>query len=141
MKVSNTGLSLIKRFEGLRLEAYRCPAGVLTIGYGHTRDVRQGDVITEATADKMLADDLASFELTVNTAIKRPMTQSQFDAMVSLAFNIGGGAFAQSTLVKKFNAGDVQGAADEFLRWKFIDKEPSNGLLRRRKAERVVFLS
>ncbi|MBP1133707.1 GH24 family phage-related lysozyme (muramidase), partial [Serratia sp. PL17] len=86
-------------------------------------------------------DDLAVYELTVNSAIKRPMTQNQFDAMVSLAFNVGGSNFAQSTLVKEFNIGDVQGAADQFPRWKFSGGKVMPGLVKRRAAEHEVFLS
>lgn len=140
MQISEKGLALIKEFEGCKLTAYLCPANVWTIGYGHTRGVKKGDIITQSTADKLLVDDVAVSELTVNSAIKRQMIQSQFDAMVSLAFNIGGGNFAQSTLVKKFNAGDAQGAADQFPRWKFANGEEMLGLIRRRAAERELFL-
>lgn len=139
MKVSTNGLELIKKFEGLRLEAYLCSAGVLTIGYGHTAGVRKGDVITKATADKMLVDDVGKFEQTVSNAVTVPLTQNQFDALVSLAFNIGATAFTNSTLVKKLNL--RHDAADEFLRWRYVNRVESPGLLRRREAERALFLS
>lgn len=143
-KTSHRGIALIKSFEKLELKAYPDPATggkPWTIGWGHTKDVKPGDRITEQQAVKFLSDDLAVFELTVNSAIKAPMTQSQFDAMVSLAFNIGGGNFAGSTLVRRFNAGDVQGAADQFPVWKYANKKVMPGLVRRRAAERELFLS
>lgn len=144
MKTSAKGREFIKGFEQLRLKAYPDPGTggkPWTIGWGHTKGVMQGDRITQEQAEQFFSDDLAVFELTVNSAIKRPMTQNQFDAMVSLAFNIGGPNFAQSTLVKKFNAGDVQGAADQFPRWKFANGNEMLGLIKRRATEREMFLS
>ncbi|WP_447875874.1 lysozyme [Serratia fonticola] len=144
MKTGIKGKELIKSFESLKLKAYPDPATggkPWTIGWGHTKGVKPGDKITQAQAEAFLSDDLAEFESAVNSAIKRPMTQSQFDAMVSLAFNIGGANFASSTLVKKFNAGDVTGAADEFPRWNRANGKVMNGLTRRRNAERELFLS
>ncbi|MBP1132635.1 lysozyme [Serratia sp. PL17] len=144
MQISNKGRNFIKGFESLRLAAYPDPGTggkPWTIGWGHTKGVKQGDRITQEQAEQFLSDDLAVFELTVNSAIKRPMTQNQFDAMVSLAFNIGGSAFAGSTLVKKFNAGDANGAADEFPKWKNSGGKVMPGLVKRRAAEREMFLS
>lgn len=144
MKTSVKGREFIKGFEQLRLKAYPDPGTggkPFTIGWGHTKGVKQGDRITQELAEQFISDDLAVFELTVNSAIKRPMTQNQFDAMVSLAFNIGGSAFAGSTLVKKFNAGDVKGAADEFPKWKNSGGKVMPGLVKRRAAERETFLS
>ncbi|MBI6162465.1 lysozyme [Serratia liquefaciens] len=144
MQTSKKGRGFIKGFEALRLVAYPDPGTggkPWTNGWGHTKGVKPGDRITEAQAEQFLSDDLAVFELTVNSAIKRTMTQNQFDAMVSLAFNIGGPEFAQSTLVKKFNTGDVLGAADQFPRWKFSGGKVMPGLVKRRAAEREMFLS
>ena len=144
MQISNKGRDFIKGFESLRLVAYPDPATggkPWTIGWGHTKGVKPGDRITQEQAEQFLSDDLSVFELTVNSAIKRPMTQNQFDAMVSLAFNMGGPEFVGSTLVKKFNAGDVLGAADQFPRWKFGKGKVMPGLVRRRAAERETFLS
>jgi len=144
MQTSKVGREFIKGFEQLHLKAYPDPGTggkPWTIGWGHTKGVKQGDRITQEQAEQFFSDDLAVFELTVNSAIKRPMTQSQFDAMVSLAFNIGGAAFAGSTLVKKFNAGDVQGTADEFSKWRNSAGKVMPGLVKRRAAEREVFLS
>ena len=144
MQISNKGRDFIKGFEKLELKAYPDPGTggkPWTVGWGHTKGVKPGDQITQAQAEAFLAEDLAVFEAAVNSAIKRPMTQAQFDAMVSLAFNIGGANFASSTLVKKFNAGDVQGAADQFPRWKNANGKEMKGLVRRRAAERELFLS
>lgn len=144
MRTSNKGRNFIKGFESLELVAYPDPGTggkPWTIGWGHTKGVKQGDRITQDQAEQFFSDDLAVYELTVNGAIKRPMTQNQFDAMVSLAFNIGGSAFAGSTLVKKFNTGDAKGAADEFPKWKNSGGKVMPGLVKRRAAEREVFLS
>lgn len=144
MKTSNNGRNFIKRFEQLRLKAYPDPGTggkPWTIGWGHTKGVMQGDRITQEQAEAFFSEDLAVFELTVNGAIKRTMTQNQFDSMVSLAFNIGGPAFAGSTLVKNFNAGDVQAAADEFSKWRNSAGKVMPGLVKRRAAEREMFLS
>ncbi|CAI1880000.1 lysozyme [Serratia fonticola] len=144
MQISNQGRNLIKGFERLELKAYPDPGTgdkPWTIGWGHTKGVKPGVRITEQQAEAFLSEDLAVFELTVNSAVKVPVTQSQFDALVSLAFNIGGANFAVSTLVKKLNAGDPRGAADQFPRWKFANGKEMRGLVRRRAAERELFLS
>lgn len=143
-KTSQRGTAFIKGFESLELKAYPDPGTggkPWTIGWGHTKGVKPGDRITELEADAFLAEDLAVFELTVKSAVKVPITQNQFDALVSLAFNIGGANFAGSTLVKKLNAGDPIGAADQFPRWKFANGKEMRGLVRRRAAERELFLS
>lgn len=141
MQISNNGIELIKKFEGLQLTAYRCSAGVLTIGYGHTSGVNPGDVITGRQADEFLRKDLRVAELTVNTNVKTQMTQGQFDALVSFVFNLGAGNFVKSTLLRKLNAGDYDGAADEFRRWVYAGKAELQGLIRRRAAERDLFQS
>ena len=140
MKTSQAGIDLIKSFEGLHLDAYRCPAGVLTIGYGHTKGVRPGQSISEAEAERILKEDLERFERGVNEAVHIPIAQNEFDALVSLAFNIGRGAFASSTLVRKLNTGDRSGAADELLRWVRGGGRVLPGLVRRREAEQALFL-
>lgn len=140
--MSQEGLVVLKHFEGLRLRAYRDPVGVLTIGYGHTGpDVYEGLVWSQAQADKALRDRLQrEFVPGVLAVITRSMTQGQLDAMVDLAYNVGVAAFQGSTLVRKFNAGDTQGAADEFLRWNRAGGEVLLGLRRRRAADRALFL-
>ncbi len=135
MKIGKHGLALIKEFEGLRLKAYIPVKGdVPTIGWGHTRGVKMSDKITVKTAEKLLVKDLAPTVARVNRVVKVPLTQNQFDACVSLAFNIGLTAFSKSTLVKKLNETPLQ-----FLRWNKFKKKPLAGLTRRRKAEMKLF--
>jgi len=141
MKVSNNGINLIKRFEGLELKSYKDSVGILTIGYGHTHAVKAGDVITGEQADAFLREDLQVAELTVNTNVKVKLTQGQFDALVSFVFNLGSGNFVKSTLIKKLNAGDYAGAADEFSKWVNAGGKKLPGLVKRRAAEREVFLT
>lgn len=132
------GLKLIKYFEGLRLEAYKDPVGVLTIGYGDTTNVSPGMVITEAEAERRLRTRLnREFVPGVLSALTRDATQGELDAMVSLAYNVGIEAFQRSTLVRKFNAGED--AADQFERWIHAGGKPLLGLKRRRLAERLLF--
>lgn len=141
MHISQRGLDLIKQFEGCRLTAYRCPADVLTIGYGHTGpDVTEGLRITPQQAEALLRGDLARFE----DGVRRhagAATQDQFDALVSFAFNVGIGALAGSTLLKRHKAGDKARAANEFLRWNKAGGIVLPGLTRRRAAERRLYLS
>lgn len=145
MKVSSLGLDLIKAYESLRLKAYLCPAGKWTIGWGHTAGVRPGDTCTREEAENMLAQDAAFAERRVLGNVKAPLTQNQFDALVSFAFNVRG--FEASTLVKKINAGDYGGAAKEFPRWnKGQDPKTGkfvvlNGLVARRDDEMKLFES
>lgn len=141
MQTSNNGINLIKRFEGLRLEAYRDSVGIPTIGYGHTHGVKMGDVITGAQADDFLREDLKVAELTINTNAKVKLTQGQFDALASFVFNLGSGNFVKSTLLKKLNTGDYAGAADEFGKWVNAGGKKLPGLVKRRAAEREVFLT
>lgn len=141
MKVSNNGINLIKRFEGLELKAYKDSAGILTIGYGHTHTVKASDVITCEQADAFLREDLQVAELTINTNVKVKLTQGQFDALASFVFNLGSGNFVKSTLIRKLNAGDYAGAADEFGKWINAGGKKLPGLVKRRAAEREVFLT
>lgn len=148
MKISDAGLSLIRTFEGVRTSAYKCPAGIWTIGYGHTSNVTKDMRITQKEAECLLLSDLAYFEKAVTNLIKDvPCTQSQFDALVCFAFNVGVNALAASTLLKKFKLGDIRGAADEFLKWNkatspdTYKKIEIKGLTLRRQAERRLFLS
>lgn len=139
MKISQRGLDLIKQFEGLKLTAYLCPAGVPTIGYGTTKGVRMGQTITAAEAERMLAQDVEKFAKGVREAVKVPLEQHEFDALVSLAYNIGLGAFRTSTLLRLLNAGDKEAAAKQFDRWNKAGGKPLAGLTRRRAAERKLF--
>lgn len=140
MKTGTNGINLIKSFEGLRLHAYRCPAGVWTIGYGHTKGVKKGDMITELKAETLLIIDLQSFEYTINKLVKVPLTQEQFDSLASFVFNVGSANFQKSTLLRKLNNKDYNGAANEFGKWKYANKKVLPGLVKRREAEKNLFL-
>ena len=144
MKTSDRGVALIKAHEGLRLSAYTDPVGVWTIGYGHTTaagppKVERGMKITEAGADAILRQDLAKFERYVTDAVKVPLSQNEFDALVSFTFNLGPSNLRSSTLLRKLNAGDRAGAADEFLKWTKAGGKTLPGLVKRREAERALF--
>lgn len=135
----------VKKWEGLRLKAYQDVVGVWTIGYGHTKTAKPGMVITEKEAEKLLRDDLAWAERAVFNGVKVAITQPMFDAMVSLCFNIGAGAFGRSTLLRKLNAGDYEGAAQQFRVWvkgtdpKTGKKITIRGLVNRRADEEALF--
>lgn len=141
MKINQTGLDLIKRFEGLETKAYRCPAGILTIGYGHTTGVKEGDTCTPEQAEAWLREDCQVAELTVSANVNVPLNQNQFDALVSFIFNLGSGNFVKSTLLKKLNTSDYRGAADELDRWVNAGGRKLPGLVKRRAAEKALFLS
>jgi lysozyme len=142
-RISRDGLDLIASFEGWVNHVYNDPVGIPTIGYGHV--VRRGEKwparITEATGRSLLRKDAATAETAVRKAVKVPLTQNQFDALVCFTFNVGTAAFRSSTLLRKLNARDYHGAADEFLRWNKAGNQELAGLTRRRKAERKRFLS
>jgi lysozyme len=140
MTTSEAGIELIKQSEGLRLEAYQDSAGVWTIGYGNTYGVREGDTCTQEWAEERLQDDVRRAEAHVTRLVKLPLMQGQFDALVSFVFNLGYYALFRSTLLRKLNAGDYSGAADEFLRWNHAGGKVLKGLTRRREAERHMFL-
>ena len=141
MQMSEAGFDLIRKFEGLRLKTYDCPGGKLTIGYGHTGpDVKPGLQIDEAKATELLKDDVQRFEKSVNDLVMVPMTQGMFDALVSFSYNLGAGSLQSSTLLKKLNADDKQGAAAEFLKWNKAKGKPLAGLTARRESERDLFL-
>ncbi|MGO4738667.1 lysozyme [Bosea sp. 2KB_26] len=135
-RISDEGLALIKRWEGCRLTAYRDVAGVLTIGYGSTgAHVRPGMKITQAEADQLLVKDLARFERAVETLVKVPLNEGQFAALVSFAFNVGEGAFAKSTLLKRLNAGNYAAVPRELMKWVNAGGKKVEGLVNRRAAE------
>ncbi|WP_010117524.1 lysozyme [Acinetobacter sp. P8-3-8] len=142
MKISTNGIDLICSFEGLRLKAYDDGVGVWTIGYGTTMingtKVKKGDTCTLEQAKSYMAQDLKQFESAVNQ-VKVPLNQNQYDALVSLAYNIGVSAFLNSTLLKKLNAKDYKGAAEQFLRWNRAGGKVMRGLTNRRAKERKLF--
>ena len=141
-EVNEAGLALIREFEGCRLDAYLCPAGIPTIGYGATGpDIRMGMVWTQEQADARLVEDLARFAAGVERLVQVDLTDNQFAALVSFAYNVGLGALRDSTLLRKLNAGDYLGAADQLPRWARAGGRIMPGLTRRRAAERDLFLS
>lgn len=141
MRTSHVGIALIKSFESLRLEAYRCPAGIWTIGYGHTAGVRRGDRIDAQKAEQLLTDDLRRFEDVVNRECPG-INQNQFDALVSFTFNVGTGNFQKSTLLKCVKANPLNvNIRYEFSRWNKANGMVLSGLIRRRKAEADLYFS
>lgn len=140
-KTSAKGLALIKKYEGLRTNAYLCPANVWTIGYGHTKGVSKGMMISHEDAEKLLEKDLRHFEVAVSSAVKVPINQNQFDALVSFTFNVGVGAFGGSTLLRLLNRKHYISAAEQFLRWTRGGGKVLPGLVKRRKEEYELFLS
>ena len=140
MHMSQGGLDvLLKKFEGCKLKAYRCPAGVCTIGYGHTSsagapEVVDGMTITQAQADEILKRDLVKFESAVTDLVKVRLTQNQFDVLVDFAYNAGIGNLKSSTLLKKVNAGDLDAVPAELMKWTKGGGKVLPGLVRRRQA-------
>jgi lysozyme len=144
MQTSQKGVDLIKEFEGLRLKAYLCPARVWTIGYGHTTAagppiVQPGMTITKAQAEEILRSDLGKYEAGVLNLVKVSLTQSQFDALVSFAYNCGVGALARSTLLKRVNAGRFDAVPAELMKWTKAGGRELAGLVRRRRAEAALW--
>ena len=135
METSKTGLDLIKHFEGCELYAYKCPAGVWTIGYGHTKGVEPGMQITEQDAEDMLKEELIEYESYINDLVTVGLNQNQFDAMVSWVYNLGAGNLKASTLLKVLNAGDYAGVPEQMLRWNKAGGTVLEGLTRPRQAE------
>jgi len=143
MKLSQAGLDLIKRFEGCKLKAYQDAVGIWTIGYGHTGpNVHEGLTITQKQADDILAQDAGRFASGVSANVNVSLTQAEFDALVSFAFNVGLGAFKTSTLLKLLNDNaDRTVVASQFLRWNKAGGRVLDGLTKRRNAEKALFLS
>ena len=140
MRTSQNGINLIKQFEGCRLTSYQDGGGVWTIGYGSTGNVGPGLVWTQEQADQALSEDLLHTETGINCMVTVPLTQNQFDALVSFVFNIGKGNFKDSTCLARLNAGLYLDAANWILPWHRIGSIENEGLLRRRTAERELFL-
>lgn len=134
-------IDLIKKWEGLRLDAYQDTGGVWTIGYGHTKTARPGMRITQAEADYLLAQDVKWAVEAVNDLVKVPINRNQKSALVSFTYNLGKSQVARSTLIKKLNNKDYQGASKEFLRWVYDNGRFIPGLKNRRKDEMKRFLS
>lgn len=140
MKTSDKGLALIKEFEGLRLDAYFCPANVLTVGFGHTTaagppTVKKGMRVTKDEAEEILRRDLVRYENGVSKLVKVHLNQSQFDAIVSFCYNVGEGALGKSTLLRRLNRGEYAAIPAEFMKWTKGGGKELPGLVRRRRAE------
>ena len=133
------GIPIIKQYEGLKLEAYLCPAGIPTICYGHTRGVKLGQKISAAQAEVFLDHDYEEAEDAVKRLITVPLTDNQLGALTSFVFNLGEGRLLGSTLRRKLNSGDYKGAAAEFDKWVYSGGKKLNGLIARRAAERKLF--
>ncbi|CAK0764642.1 lysozyme [Gammaproteobacteria bacterium] len=142
LRISQDGIELIKRFEGLRLRVYKDVARLPTTGYGHL--IKSGEHfaagITEKQAEQMLVGDLVSAQDAVKKWVKVALTQGQFDALVSFVFNVGEGNLMKSTLLRKLNDGEVAGAAEELLKWDKAGGKVVEGLVRRRVAESKRFV-
>ena len=138
-EVSEDCIDLITHFEGCELDAYLCPASVLTIGVGHTKDVKEGDRITEAQARALLLEDLSYFEDQVNAMVKIDLTQNQFDALVSWTFNLGSGNLKSSTLLNRINYGPISDVPFQIQRWNRANGEVLAGLVKRRAAEAALW--
>lgn len=145
-QISRSGINRIKAHEALRLKPYKDQAGKMTIGYGHL--IRPGESIllnprgiNERTADALLRDDLSIAENAVNGYVTAPLTGNMYDALVSFVFNIGVNAFSSSTLLKKLNAEDYNGAANQFPRWKYAKGVVIPGLVARRQREQSLFVA
>ena len=139
MKTSQYGIDLIKHFEGCELKAYKCPAGVWTIGYGHTKGVEPEDEWSEDHANHMLEVELEEYEGYVSKYVTAPLGQNQFDALVSWTYNLGGGNLSASTMLKVLNAGEYDEVPNQMLRWNKAGGKVLEGLTRRRQAEGDMF--
>ena len=145
-KMTKSGLDLIKFYEGLVLKAYKDSGGVWTIGYGHTAArgspiPKAGMKITKAQADQIFLNDIKYFEAWVDKLVKVPLTDGQYSALVSFCFNLGPGNLQKSTLLRKLNARDYNGAANEFDKWVYDNGVRLRGLVKRRASEKVLFRS
>lgn len=141
-KKEKIALDFLKKHEGLRLTAYRCTAGVATIGYGHTgRDVLPGMTITKGQAEELLAQDIDTAAEAVDNNITVPLTPYQWAALVSFVFNVGAGTFASSTLLRAVNAGDEKAVSVQWMRWVYAGKRRIQGLENRRKDELELYFT
>jgi len=139
-RINAAGLEIVKRFEGLRLRAYRDPVGIWTIGYGHTRTAHSGMTLTQQQAEDLLRDDLREAERAVSRLVIAPLNDNEFAALVSFTFNLGQGNLSASTLLRKLNSGQRGEVPKEFLRWNRAGGKVLNGLTARRFAEMSLFM-
>ena len=139
MKISQEGISLIKKFEGCELEAYQDAVGIWTIGYGHIKGVKEGMTITKPQAEEMLVHELVEYEQHVLNQVTISLDQCMFDALVSWTFNLGPTNLSSSTLLKVLNSGDYEGVPAQIKRWSKAGGKVLEGLVRRRQAEALLF--
>jgi lysozyme len=140
MHISDEGFCLIKKFEGCELSAYKCAAGVWTIGYGHTKNVQEGDKWSKEKAEYMLWDELEEeYEKYINDLVDVPLSQFQFDALVSWVYNLGPANLKSSTMLKKLNAGEYEEVPSQMKKWNKANGKVLEGLIRRRAAESLLF--
>jgi len=141
MQISQEGLALIKKFEGCELEAYKCPASVWTIGYGHTKDVKEGDKINKDEANYLLQEEMIEFESYIDDMVEVELNQSQYDALCAWVYNLGPSNLGSSTLLKVLNEGKYEEVPQQIKRWNKANGEVLTGLIRRREAEALLFQS
>ena len=139
MKISKEGIALIKKFEGIELQAYQDSVGVWTIGYGHTKGVKEGDNISLKQAEAMLEEELVEYEGYINNMVELGLEQNQFDALVAWVYNLGPTNLRESTLLKVLNQGLFDEVPYEIKRWNKAGGQVLNGLVRRREAEALLF--
>ena len=139
MRTSDEGVALIKHFEGCYLNAYLCPAGVWTIGYGHTKGVKEGDVIDQEVAEALLIEDLEEFEGYVDKLVEIGLKQNEFDALVSWTFNLGPKNLEESTLLNRVNYGPLSDVPTQIKRWNRAGGKVLAGLVKRRAAEAALW--
>ena len=139
MKISLEGLGLIKKFEGCELEAYKCAAGVWTIGYGSTKGVKEGDSLTQEDADKLLRHEMNEYEGYIKDMVKIDLKQNEFDSLVSWVFNLGPANLKTSTMLKVINDNKLEEVPSQMKRWNKANGKVLEGLIRRREAEALLF--
>ena len=139
MKISQEGIALIKKFEGCKLEAYKCPAGVWTIGYGHTKDVKEGDRINKDEANYLLEEEMIEYEGYINDMVNVPLDQNQFDALTSWVYNLGSSNLMSSTMLTLLNEGKYDEVPQQIKRWNKAGGKVLDGLVKRREAEALLF--
>ena len=139
MQISQEGLALIKKFEGCELEAYKCPAGVWTIGYGHTKDVKEGDKINKDEANYLLQEEMIEYESYINDMVDVDLNQSQYDSMCAWVYNLGPSNLGSSTMLRVLNEGKYDEVPQQMKRWNKANGEVLTGLIRRREAEALLF--
>ena len=139
MKISQEGIALIKKFEGCELEAYKCAAGVWTIGYGSTKGVEEGNTITQEDADNLLLEEMNEYEGYINDMVTVDLKQNEFDALVSWVFNLGPSNLSSSTLLSRLNNKVWDDVPNQIKRWNKAGGQVKQGLVRRREAEALLF--